>query len=63
MIPVSLQNLNRILPKGQWVPVPLIGRITVHPPLEIVAAEEREEFLTRARSVVASALQKYQCDE
>lgn len=63
MIPVSLQNLNRILPKGQWVPVPLIARITVHAPLENVAGEERVEFLTRARDVVASALQKYQCDE
>lgn len=63
MIPVSLQNLNRILPKGRWVPLPLIGRITVHPPLENVAGEEREKFLTRARSVIASGLQKYQCDE
>ena len=63
MIPVSLQNLNRILPKGQWVPIPLIGRITVHPPLENVAGEERAEFLTRARDVVATGLQKYQCDE
>ncbi len=63
MIPVSLQNLNRILPKGQRVPIPLIGRITVHPPLENVAGEGRSEFLTRAREVVATGLQKYQCDE
>ncbi|MFU8893200.1 MAG: lysophospholipid acyltransferase family protein [Luteolibacter sp.] len=63
MIPISLQNLNRILPKGQWLPVPLIGRITVHPPLESVADETREDFLTRARRAVASGLTKEPCDE
>lgn len=62
MIPISLQNLNRILPKGQSLPVPLIGRITVHPPLAEVAGESREEFLTRARDAVASGLQNKKCD-
>lgn len=63
MIPVSLQNLNRILPKGQRLPVPLIGRITVHEPLANVPGESRQDFLTRARDVVASGLQKKQRDE
>lgn len=63
MFPISLQNLNRILPKGQSLPVPLIGRITVHPPLADIAGESREEFLARARSAVAAGLQKDDCDE
>lgn len=63
MIPVSLQNLNRILPKGQWLPVPLIGRITVHPPLEHIQGEAREDFLIRARRAVASGLPNEPCDE
>lgn len=63
MIPISLQNLNRILPKGQRLPLPLIGRITVHPPLQNVACESREDFLARARDAVASGLQKDKCDE
>jgi len=63
MIPISLQNLNRILPKGHWVPVPVIGRITVHPPLEARASECREDFLTRARAVLATGLTKDKCDE
>ncbi len=58
MIPISLQNLNRILPKGQRVPLPLIGRITVHPPLDEIAGESREDFLARARAAVAAGLQK-----
>ncbi|MBC7980349.1 MAG: 1-acyl-sn-glycerol-3-phosphate acyltransferase [Armatimonadetes bacterium] len=63
LIPVSLQNLNRILPKGQSLPVPLIGRITVHSPLEIIVGENREDFLARARSAVAVGLQKNNTDE
>lgn len=63
MIPISLQNLNRILPKGQWLPVPLIGRITVHPPLEEIADENCGEFLVRARAAVAMGLQKDKCNE
>lgn len=58
LIPVSLQNMNRILPKGQWLPVPLIGRITVHPSLGDVDGESREEFLARARAAVAAGLTK-----
>ncbi|MEP2776017.1 MAG: lysophospholipid acyltransferase family protein [Luteolibacter sp.] len=63
MIPISLQNLNRILPKGQRVPLPLIGCITVHAPLARIEGEAREEFLERARNAVASGLQKNSCDE
>ena len=63
MIPISLENLNRILPKGQALPVPLIGRIMVHPPLEHVPGEEREHFLARARNVVASGLKEHQKTE
>lgn len=63
MVPVSLQNLNRILPKGQRLPVPLIARLMVHQTLENVADETRENFLKRAREAVASGLQKNQCDE
>jgi 1-acyl-sn-glycerol-3-phosphate acyltransferase len=56
LIPVSLQNLNRILPKGQVLPVPVIGRIIVHEPLETISGEEREAFLVRARQAVAQGL-------
>jgi 1-acyl-sn-glycerol-3-phosphate acyltransferase len=58
MMPVSLQNLSRILPKGHVLPVPLIARITVHAPLENILGESREDFLTRARNAVAKGLQK-----
>jgi 1-acyl-sn-glycerol-3-phosphate acyltransferase len=56
MIPVSLENLNRILPKGQLLPVPLIGRIRVNPRMSFVEKEDRSAFLVRARSLVLSGL-------
>lgn len=56
MIPVSLQNLNRILPKGHRLPIPIIGRITVHPPLADLPGETRADFLARARAAVASEI-------
>lgn len=63
LIPVSLQNLNRILPKGQWLPVPMIGRMTIHPPLQTSPSEGKEDFLHKARQAVASGLQPNQCHE
>lgn len=55
--PVSLENMSRILPKGMLLPLPLIGRMVVHPPLTDVPDESREDFLKRASAVVASGLQ------
>lgn len=46
--PVLLDNLNRVLPKGEFLPVPMIGGVTVGPALHITPGEERDVFLTRA---------------
>lgn len=63
MFPVRLQNLNRILPKGQRLPIPLIGRITVHPPLADLPGENRADFLARARAAVAAESSNHHRDE
>ena len=54
LIPVYLENLNRILPKGEILPVPMLSRVVFGPPLAASAAEEEEkdEFLTRAREAL-----------
>jgi 1-acyl-sn-glycerol-3-phosphate acyltransferase len=51
-IPVCVENMNRILPRGQVLPVPLLTSITFGPPLWIEAGEPKVEFLTRARQAV-----------
>jgi 1-acyl-sn-glycerol-3-phosphate acyltransferase len=52
LIPVHLENLNRILPKGEMLPVPMLSRVVFGPPLSADAAEGKEEFLARARSAL-----------
>jgi 1-acyl-sn-glycerol-3-phosphate acyltransferase len=52
LIPVSLENLNRILPKGEVLPVPMLSRIVFGPPLAVTAAGGKAEFLERARAAL-----------
>ena len=52
LVPVYLQNLCRILPKGEILPVPLLGSSTFGPPLRLEPGEGRRAFLDRARSAL-----------
>lgn len=52
LIPVHLDNLNRILPKGEFVPVPMLSRVTFGAPLARKTDEDRGAFLHRARQAV-----------
>ncbi len=52
VVPVYLENLNRILPKGHLLPVPMLSRITFGAPLRLEPAEEKDVFLERARQAV-----------
>jgi 1-acyl-sn-glycerol-3-phosphate acyltransferase len=52
LIPVHLENLNRILPKGEALPVPMLSRVTFGPRLSTTPDETKEEFLARARTAL-----------
>jgi 1-acyl-sn-glycerol-3-phosphate acyltransferase len=52
LVPVYLQNLNRILPKGDFLPVPLLGSATFGPALPVEPGETRQAFLERARTAL-----------
>jgi 1-acyl-sn-glycerol-3-phosphate acyltransferase len=52
LIPVYLQNLNRILPRGEALPVPMLSRVTFGQPLQTSADELKDVFLVRARTAV-----------
>jgi len=52
MIPVYIDNMNRILPRGEVLPVPLLSCITFGPPMWLEAGEPKSEFLLRARNAV-----------
>lgn len=51
-VPVHIDNLNRVLPRGEFLPVPLLSCITFGPPMWLEAGEPKAEFLTRARAAV-----------
>ena len=54
LVPVHLHNLNRIMPKGEFLPVPQLSRITFGAPLRLRDGEAKATFLERAREAVAS---------
>jgi 1-acyl-sn-glycerol-3-phosphate acyltransferase len=52
LVPVHLENLNRILPKGEALPVPMVSRVTFGPVLPMRVGEQKEAFLGRARTAL-----------
>lgn len=52
LVPVYLDNLNRIMPKGSKFPVPLICTVHFGEPMQLVSGETKEQFLERARQAV-----------
>jgi 1-acyl-sn-glycerol-3-phosphate acyltransferase len=52
LIPVHVDNMNRILPRGKVLPVPLLSCITFGPPLWLEAGEAKTNFLARTRDAV-----------
>lgn len=52
LVPVYIDNLNRVLPRGEFLPVPLLSCITIGPPMWLESGESKTEFLKRAREAV-----------
>ncbi|HZL25703.1 MAG TPA: lysophospholipid acyltransferase family protein [Acidobacteriaceae bacterium] len=52
LVPVYLKNLNRVLPKGGFVPTPMRSEVTFGAPIGLREGEGREEFLVRARATL-----------
>ena len=52
LVPVHLWNLQRILPKGEWLPLPMLSRVVFGEPLAVRRGEEKGAFLERARAAV-----------
>jgi 1-acyl-sn-glycerol-3-phosphate acyltransferase len=52
LVPVYIDNLNRVLPRGEFLPVPLLSCITIGPPMWLETGEAKVDFLRRAREAV-----------
>lgn len=51
LIPVYVENLNRILPKGEALPVPMLSRMVFGQPFRS-ASDDKATFLTGAREAM-----------
>ena len=54
LIPVWIENLGRVMPKGSLIPVPLLCSLTFGAPLGVGADENKDDFLARARDALLS---------
>ncbi len=54
LVPAWIANVQRVMPKGEVVPVPILCSVTFGEPLRLEADEERRPFLDRARSAVVA---------
>ena len=52
LVPVHIDNLNRVLPRGEFLPVPLLSLVTFGPPMRLEKGEPKGDFLRRARDAV-----------
>jgi 1-acyl-sn-glycerol-3-phosphate acyltransferase len=52
LMPVYIDNVNRVMPKGEFLPVPLLSCISIGAPVWLESGETKSEFLTRARQAV-----------
>ena len=52
LVPVYMDNLNRVLPRGEVLPVPLLSCISIGQPMWLEPGESKTDFLTRARNAV-----------
>ena len=54
LIPTWIDNVQRVMPKGEVVPVPILCSVTFGAPLTLSPDEDKRVFLVRARAAVVA---------
>ena len=52
LVPAWIDNVQRVMPKGEVVPVPILCTVTFGAPITLAAGEDKRAFLERARAAV-----------
>lgn len=52
LVPVWLENINRVMPKGRLLPLPLLCTVRFGSALTLAAGEDKHAFLDRARDAL-----------
>jgi 1-acyl-sn-glycerol-3-phosphate acyltransferase len=59
LVPVWIENLKRVLPKGVLVPIPLACTVRFGTPLVLAEGEDKVSFLARARTAMLDMRPEY----
>ena len=52
LVPAWIDNIQRVMPKGEVVPVPILCSVTFGEPIQLAEGEDRKDFIARARQAV-----------
>lgn len=52
LVPIWIDNISRVLPKGKILPVPLLCEVHIGQPLRLRDNEDKESFLARSRDAL-----------
>ena len=52
LIPTWIDNVQRVMPKGEVVPVPILCSVTFGAPTQLQPGEDKRDFLARTREAV-----------
>jgi 1-acyl-sn-glycerol-3-phosphate acyltransferase len=52
LVPAWIHNVQRVIPKGEVIPVPVLCSVTFGEPVRLGEGEDRAEFLRRSRDAV-----------
>ena len=52
LIPTWIDNVQRVMPKGEVVPVPILCMVTFGVPIGVQPGEDKRAFIERARAAV-----------
>ena len=52
LVPIYLHNMGRVLPRDEYLPIPLLSSVSFGPPIWLESGESKADFLTRAREAV-----------
>jgi 1-acyl-sn-glycerol-3-phosphate acyltransferase len=54
LVPAWIDNVQRVMPKGEVVPVPILCTVTFGAPMSLQPGEDKRDFLARAREAVVA---------
>ena len=63
LVPVWIENLRRVLPKGSFLPVPLACMVHYGMPIALQPGEDKASFMVRARQALLALRPSYDQDD